>query len=275
MTIRNEFNVIHAELTKGIKLYLAYPIWFVSWFILPFLAVLTYVFQGKALIGGLESLPFQNLTGTSNYISWIFIGVIANTATFASLYAITFALRDEMYFGTLELILVTPARRGAILLGMTLSGVISSLFVAFAQTLVFTVFFGLKLTFLKIVPLTIISMLLVTALWGIGLGLSGLGLYIKEARNLFELIANFIYLFSPFTYPVEVNKITKTVSSFIPLTYALVLARGIMLLDKPPLTLWREAIILVLLDILLLFLGYKVFRYFERKTERAGMMAHY
>ncbi|KPK67141.1 hypothetical protein AMJ87_13850, partial [candidate division WOR_3 bacterium SM23_60] len=72
-------RIIVQELRKEFTILLAYPIEIVFWTISPLLWVVPLIFQGKALIGGLQSTAFGNLAGTGEYIPYVLIGAIFST----------------------------------------------------------------------------------------------------------------------------------------------------------------------------------------------------
>jgi hypothetical protein len=67
-----------------------------------------------------------------------------------------------------------------------------------------------------------------------------------------------------------VNVITAVVSKLIPLTWALVAIRGIIMLNQRDVHIWRISGVLVLMDAALLVGGYLTFVALERKTRRDG-----
>ncbi|MEO0076319.1 MAG: hypothetical protein ABIK19_01450, partial [candidate division WOR-3 bacterium] len=81
-------------------------------------------------------------------------------------------------------------------------------------------------------PVLLIVLLLVVGFYGFAIAFAGFTLLIKEVHGWVHTLEWIFYLFSPIRYPVEVSPITKTLSAFIPLTYALVAIRAIILLNK-------------------------------------------
>jgi ABC-type polysaccharide/polyol phosphate export permease len=84
-----------------------------------------------------------------------------------------------------------------------------------------------------------------------------------------------MYLFSPVRYPVEINPVIKLVSLAIPLTYALIVIRGLSLLGKSVATLWRNVAVLAGLDLLMIGVGLVTFYAVEKKVRRSGTIGHY
>ncbi|MEO0115626.1 MAG: ABC transporter permease [candidate division WOR-3 bacterium] len=276
---RNRFvadlSIIGAEIKKTAKIWFSYKILLFFWAIFPLIWVIPYIFQGKALVGGMASGPFAQLTGTENYIAFVLIGAMVSTYIFSGLWGVGNSLREETYWGTLEYIIVAPTSLLVILIGKTLAEFLyATVMVAFQATLA-TIFFGLNLTLNKLFPLMMIVVLLVIGFYGFAIAFAGFTLLIKEVHGWVHTLEWVFFLFSPIRYPVEVNPITKIVSAFIPLTYALVAIRAIILLNKNVVNLWQIVLILLIMDVVLIGGGYLLFNKLEFRTKKAGTMSEY
>ena len=239
----------------------------------PLLWVIPLVFQGKALIGAFNSTPFGALAGTDEFIPYVLIGAIVSTYMFSAVWSMGNSFRDETYYGTLEHILSSPARPAYILIGKGLYNSILSTFFVICQLLICVFIFGLDITIAKIFPIFLFLLLLIVGLYGIGFMAAALTLLIKEAHGVLHMFEYVLFLFSPIRYPVEVNPITRTVSVFIPLTYALIALRGLLLNIK--FDFWKNSLILLAIDAALLPLGLLVFHYVENRTKTRGTLADY
>lgn len=261
------------ELRKGLKIFMAYPIEIAFWILSPLLWVLPLVFQGKALVGGLESASFAKLTGTEQFVPFVIIGAIVSTYMFSAVWGMGHSLRDETYFGTLEHILCSPTPRAYILLGKAmLEAMLSTGFVV-VQLTICVIFFGIEITLLKLAPILLFMILLLIGLYGMGVAVAGLTMAIKEVHGILHCFEYVLYLFSPIRYPVNIHPITRMVSAFIPLTYALVALRGIFL--NIPVNLWKNALILLALDCVVVPLGFYVFHRVDKSTRMKGTLAKY
>jgi len=266
-------NVIFAEITKDIKILFAYPIEIAFWIISPLLWAVPLIFQGKALVGALQSTAFGNLAGTTEYIPYVLIGAIFSTYMFTAVWSMGNALRNEMFYGTLEQILCSPVRPLYILVGKGLyNSMFSTLFVI-VQLTICTVFFGISITLNKILPMVFFLGLLVIGLYGVGFIAAALTLLIKEAHGILHMFEHILFLFTPIRYPVEVHPITRAVSTLIPLTYALIALRGILMGVK--FNFIKNGIILIGIDIIIIPLGLYIFSLVEKRTKRKGTLAHY
>lgn len=275
MNLKNNLTVIWAEFKKSVKIWISYPIMLVFWAIAPFMWVLPFIFQGKALVGGLSSNAFKELTGSPHYLPFVLIGAMVSTYIFSGLWGVGNSLREETYWGTLEYIIASPTNPIVVLLGKTLAEFVYATVNVTMQAIIATIFLGLNLTISKILPVLLIVLLLVIGFYGFAIAFAGFTLLIKEAHGWVHTLEWVFYLFSPIRYPVEISPLTKTLSALIPLTYALVAIRAIILLNKNVLHLKQTVLILLLMDILLLIIGYFTFRYLERKTKQAGTLAQY
>jgi ABC-2 type transport system permease protein len=275
MNFRNNLKIILAENKKTIDIALSYPIFLVFWGIAPLLWLLPFVFQGKALVGGMSSPAFKALTGSANFLPFILIGTMVSTYIFSGLWGVGNSLREETYWGTLEYIIASPTNPVVVLLGKTLAEFILASINVIIQAIIASFFLGVNLTLAKVFPVMLIVLLLLIGFYGFAIAFAGFTLLIKEVHGYVHSLEWVFYLFSPIRYPVEVSSITKTLSAFIPLTYALVAIRGIILLNKHIVNLWQTMIILIGMDIVLIIGGYLLFQYLERKTRQAGTISQY
>uniref|UniRef100_A0A7C6E977 ABC transporter permease n=1 Tax=candidate division WOR-3 bacterium TaxID=2052148 RepID=A0A7C6E977_UNCW3 len=267
--------IIGAEIIKTAKIWFSYKILLFYWAIFPLIWVIPYIFQGKALVGGMVSGPFAQLTGTGNYLAFVLIGAMVSTYIFSGLWGVGNSLREETYWGTLEYIIVSPTGLLVVLIGKTLAEFLYATVMVVFQALLATIFFGINITLGKLFPLMMIVVLLVIGFYGFAIAFAGFTLLIKEVHGWVHTLEWIFFLFSPIRYPVEVNFITKIVSAFIPLTYALVAIRAIILLNKNVTNLYQILLILGIMDIILLVGGYLLFTKLEFRTKKAGTMAEY
>lgn len=266
-------TVILAELRKSYKILLAYPIEIAFWIVSPLLWAIPLVFQGKALIGGLSSENFGMVAGTPDFIPYVLIGAIVSTYMASSVWSMGFAMRDETYYGTLEHILSAPVKPVYILLGKALFNSLLATTYVVIQLGICVIVFGLKVTLYKILPIVLFLILLIAGLYGIGFAAAGLTLLVKEAHGLLHLFEYVLFLFSPIRYPVEINPITRTISVFIPLTYALIALRGLLLNIK--FNFWKNSLILIGIDLIIIPLGLYIFNWVDRHTRQKGTLAEY
>ncbi len=231
--MRSNFFIVWSELVKNLKFLLAYPVVFVFWAIFPIFWFIPFVLQGQAFVGGLQSPSFGEIAGTQEYIPFIILGAILNSYVLTSLYGMGESIRREAYRGTLDYILASPCNKAYILIGKALSESFSSTLFAISQLAISIVFFGLGLTLGIIMPVIFIVILLILGLYGIALVLAALSLRYKQAHDLAHSLEYVFYIFAPVRYPIESLPVwLQVVGKLLPLTYALIAVRSLMLLGE-------------------------------------------
>ena len=268
-------RVIWAELVKSLKIFAKYPVELFGFSIFPIFWVIPLVFQGKALAGGGRSAAFLAITGTDHYLAYIMIGAFVSTFVFSSLYGMGGSIREESYYGTLEILLSSPASKLAILLGKGLSDTVVSTCMVTVQLALCSLFFHFRMHWALVLPVVLAMGSLVIGLYGLGIGLAGLTLRYKETRGLTQTINQMMFLFTPLRYPVEVSAFARSVSVWIPVTYALIVIRGAGLLGKTTVELALPLLRLVGIDAVFVGIGLGLFFVLESRTRKAGTLGQY
>jgi len=270
------FFVVWSEVIKNLKFLVAYPVIFVFWAIFPFFWFLTFIFQGQAIVGGLQSASFAEIAGTPEYIPFIILGAILNGYVLTSLYGVGESIRREAYQGTLDYLLSSPCNKAFILIGKAVSESISSTIYAIIQLIVCIIFFGIELTLGVIMPLILILILMVLGLYGIALMLAALSLQFKQAHDLAHTLEYVFYIFSPVRYPVQALPFwAQIIGRLLPLTYALIAVRSLVLLKQNLPAIYEQIFLLFVIDALAIFLGFYLFNWMEERTKKSGSISHY
>ena len=274
--LKNNFFIVWSELVKNIKFLLAYPIVFVFWAIFPIFWFIPFILQGQALVGGLQSASFAEIAGTPEFIPFVVLGSILNSYVLTSLYGMGESIRREAYQGTLDYILSSPCNKAFILIGKALSESLASSIFAVSQSVICIVFFGIEVTLGIIMPVIFIIVLLILGLYGIALMLAATSLQFKQAHDLAHSLEYVFYLFSPVRYPIQSLPFwAQVVGRLLPLTYALIAVRSLMLLKQGLSAVYMEIFILFLIDTVLIVIGFYLFNRMEERTKRSGVISQY
>lgn len=268
--------VVWNEVKKNIKFLLAYPIVFVFWGIFPIFWFIPFILQGEALVGGLSSQAFAQIAGTPDFVPFVVIGSVLNSYVLSSLYGMGESIRREAYQGTLDYVLASPCNKAYILIGKAVSESLTSTIFAVSQLAISILFFGIELTIGVIAPILFILILLVLGLYGIALMLAALSLRFKQAHDLAHTLEYVFYLFSPVRYPVESLPFwAQLLGKLLPLTYALIAVRALLLLKQGLSAVYVEILVLLALDVALILVGFYMFNWMENKTKKSGMISQY
>ena len=268
--------IVWSEFVKNMKFLMAYPVLFVFWTIFPFFWFIPFIFQGQAFVGGLQSTSFEQFAGTPNYIPFVVIGAILNGYVLTSLYGVGESIRREAYRGTLDYLLSSPCNKAFILIGKAVSESINSTMYAAIQLVVGILLFGIEVTTGVIMPIVLIIFLLILGLYGISLMLAAVSLQFKQAHDLSHTLEYVFYIFSPVRYPLQSLPFwAQVLGRFLPLTYALLAVRSLMLLKQNILAIYQEIFLLFVLDIVAILLGFYLFNWMEKRTKSSGTISHY
>jgi ABC-2 type transport system permease protein len=272
----SNLSVIWNEVVKNIKTLLAYPTIIVFWAIFPIFWFIPFILQGEAFVGGLESSSFAEITGTGEYIPFIVIGAILSSYVNTLLYGMGENIRKEAYQGTLDYVLAAPCNKAYVLIGKAISESLSSTIFAISQLTISVLLFGMNITLGVMVPVSFIIILLILGLYGMSLLMAAFTLMYKQSYDLSESIGYIFYIFAPVRYPVESLPIwAQIISKFIPLTYALIIVRSLMLLGTDLSAVYLDVITLLIIDVVLLLAGLYLFNKIEKKTRKSGIISHH
>jgi len=276
LDFKSNLFIVWSELVKNIKFLLAYPVVFVFWAIFPIFWFIPFILQGEAIVGSLQSQSFAQIAGTPEFIPFVVLGSILNSYVLTSLYGMGESIRREAYQGTLDYILSSPCNKAFILIGKALSESLASTIFAVSQSLICIVFFGIEVTLGIILPTIFIIVLLILGLYGIALMLAAASLQFKQAHDLAHSLEYVFYLFSPVRYPIESLPLwAQVVGKLLPLTYALIAVRSLMLLKLGLSAVYMEILILFLIDVALIASGFYLFNRMEERTKRSGVISQY
>lgn len=274
--LRSNLFVVWNELIKNMKFLMAYPIIFVFWAVFPIFWFIPFIFQGQAFVGGLQSASFGQITGTEEFIPFIVIGSVLNSYVNTLLYGMGESIRREALQGTLDYVLVAPTNKVYVLIGKALSESISSTMFAASQFAISALLFGMNLTLGVMLPVFLIVILLILGLYGLSLVLAAFSLLYKQSHDVSETIGYVFYVFSPVRYPLESLPFWAQIfGKIIPLTYALIIVRSIMLLGASLSSLYFEVLALLAIDAVLIFAGFYLFNWMENKAKKSGAISHY
>ncbi len=275
-SLKSNFFIVWSELVKNLKFLLAYPVVFVFWAIFPIFWFVPFVLQGQAFVGGLQSQSFAQIAGTPEFIPFIVLGAILNSYVLTSLYGMGESIRREAYRGTLDYILSSPCNKAFILIGKALSESLSSTMFAISQLAISILFFGIEITLGIIMPVIFIIILLILGLYGMALILAALSLRYKQAHDLAHTLEYVFYVFAPVRYPLGSLPLWAQIfGRLLPLTYALIAVRSIMLLKESLSFVYLEVLALLIIDGIVILVGFYLFNWMEEKTKKSGTISHY
>ena len=234
---------------------------------LPLLQVTAYVYIYRAIEAPAEFIGFVVLGGA---MSAYWLNVLWSMAS---------QLYWEKETGNLELYIVAPTSRMAILLGMALGGMFATTLRAIAVITIGMLLFHVSMTVRNVPVLLGVFLTTLVALYGLGMLLSSLFLLFgREAWHLSNLLQEPVSLVSGFYFPVRaLGQVVAAAASILPITLGLDAMRQLlfpaMLGDLRFLSPEVELGILAGLAVLFLILARRALAYFEALARREGRLS--
>jgi ABC-2 type transport system permease protein len=235
--------------------------------LLPFLATSAFVFVYRAL-----QAPPQ-------YIGFAVLGGVMTAFWLNVIWMMAQQLWWEKSQGNLELYFAAPMNIMAVLLGMAFGGFVMSSTRAVAILVVATIVYGVQFSVDQWFLLVAIFLLTLAALYGLGMILASLFLsWGRDAFHLTQLLVEPVYFVSGLNFPIARLGVLGSVAiSLIPLAVGLDAMRQLAFADAAyPLGTpdpGVEALILVGMVVVFLFLSRWSLKTLERRARREGRLS--
>jgi ABC-2 type transport system permease protein len=238
--------------------------WMIQETVLPVLAVAAFVCAYRAM----------GMGGRPEFAGYVVLGAAMTTFWMNVLWGMGAQLYWERDSGNLELYVMSPAPMMAILTGMALGGMTTTLIRAAAIALAGVLMFD--------VPVNPSSWWLLAACFGVTLAaLYGLGmlfasvflLWGREAWHLVSLLQEPVYLLSGTNFPIAVlPRAVAVVASAIPLTLGMDAMRQVMFRTPGLVDVGVELGVLGGLAVAFFFAARRALRYLERRAREEGKL---
>ena len=232
---------------------------------LPLLSVAAYVFVYRA-IGAPE-----------DYVGFVVVGGAMTAFWMNVLWSMSSQLYWEKEQGNLALYIISPASMMAILLGMAVGGLVSTLLRAIAIMTVGSLVFNVSYVVFSFWQLVAVFVLSMVALYGLGMMSASIFLLLsREAWHLANLAMEPIYLVSGMYFPVKnLGFVAAAAASVIPLTLGLDAMRQLVFASGPTLgflSVQIEITILLILSVVFIAAARWLLAHIEKLAVREGRL---
>lgn len=243
----------------------AYP-WsfFIGSLLTGSLTVALAYFLYHLLAGGQLSGDFTAYAGTSDYMSYVILG--AGVFLFAEriMLGVSRSMITERREGTLESLLLTPARRFGYLVGVTIQWSVVSVGEMGVMLLV-TWPLGLNLSHIQPVTLVMALPVAVIGLFGMSLVLGAIMLATGDTYLSQNTLFLAMFLVCGITFPVNYLPLPlQWLGIFLPVTGALRLLRDALLFNAAPTAVIGDTVLYILLGLVYTVVGLLLMRWAER-----------
>ncbi|WDV44743.1 ABC transporter permease [Clostridiaceae bacterium M8S5] len=225
--------------------------------LIPYL-IYKFMFDGKV------TSSFVEYTDSSDYITFIVLGIAINILGIATLMNIGRALITELREGTIGALLISPASRAGYFIGCQIEQ-ISYTIMQFGIVVVLGSFFGAKVSRILTFESIIIILIILFSFFALGVLLSSIMLKTRDTYITQNTLFMILYIISGVAFPIEyLPKSIQFISEIIPMTASLKLYRAVVLLEEKLVNNMHLVVQILALSIIYLVIGI----YFNKKMEK-------
>jgi ABC-2 type transport system permease protein len=274
-SLKTQLRALFIIALKDWKIFWRYPLNAVSQAFQPIIWLTPVYFMGKAFSANGQALGFAAYSGTSDYMSFLLLGTVLSNFILTVFWGMGYALKNDMDAGVLESNWLMPVSRILILVGRTLTNLLTTAVTSMIMLLVAGALFGFKPTGNTLAAfLTAIPMLI--GLYGFGFAFAAVVLLMREANTLVDVSSFLVQGFSGSNFPVQsLPSWLIPVALALPLTYGLDAVRGLLLQTKTILPIQVEIALLIVFMFVMLWFGTWVFYRVERRVRTLGTLGQH
>lgn len=249
-----------------------YPLQAVSWTFQPVIWLTPVYFMGQVFSINGQATGFAAYSGTSDYMSFILLGMVLNNFIMAVFWGMGYALKNDMDTGVLEANWLLPVPRLLLLVGRTLTSLATTAVTSAVTLATAALLFGFRATGdVWAALLSALPMLL--GLYGFGFAFAALVMLLREANTLVDVSSFLVQIFSGTNFPVQALPAwLMPVALVLPLTYGFDAVRHWMLGTRTLLPVGWEIGLMLVFMLVMLGLGTAAFRGLERRVRQRGMV---
>src|SRR4026207_1954735 len=184
--LRTQLRALFVIARKDWKVFWRYPLNAVSMIFQPIIWITPVYFMGKAFSINGQALGFAAYSGTGDYMSFILIGTVLSNFILTVFWGMGYALKNDMDAGVLESNWLTPVSRLLILVGRTLTSLLTTAITSLVMLAIAALLLGFPPTRHTLAAaLPAVPMLI--GLYGFGFAFAALVLLMREANTLVDV----------------------------------------------------------------------------------------
>ncbi len=273
---RSEFRAAWALSIKTWQIELSYPL-SILWFILmPFLWLIPMVLAGSAVSSGANSASLADMTGISDWITYVAIGTALMGLIISTLWGTGMTLRREQNVGTLETLFTTPVGRTTFIWGNGLHNIQHGGLGVILQLGASILIFGVTINAWGIFPALAVVALLVIGMQGVVYAVASIVLVAKQGWMLVEFLGSTLVLLAPLSYPLAVlPPLLQMAAAGSPLSWGADAFRNSLVFGLAAPGLIQSMLMMLLLDAVYLLVGGIVYKTTHRWVRSRGALAQF
>jgi ABC-2 type transport system permease protein len=271
----SSLRALYTIAAKDWKQFWRYPLNAAGYVLQPLIWLTPVFFMGQAFSVNGQAQGFAAYAGTSDYISFVLLGMVLSNFITSVFWGIGYALKSDMDAGVLESTWLTPTSRPILLIGRTITNLFTTVVISAIMLAIAALLFGFRPTGSALLALAPVLPMLI-GLYGFGMAFAAVVLLMRDANTLVDVGSFLVTLFSGAQFPVQaLPRFLLPISLALPLTYGFDAARGILLKTSTILPIPVEIGLLVVFMFLMTWLGVRVFANMERTVRQKGTLGQH
>lgn len=228
----------------------------------------------RILVPFLQMAIFASLAryvGGESQMAYVAAGNAVQFVAFGVVFRLALTFSEERWVGTLPLTILSPANRLGLFVGRMIPFALDGFVSGVAGVLWGWAVFGLDLGGASMPALLLVLMVASFAMAGVGLAISGLGLFLRDVTNLMNVVYLSVMFLCGANFPTaDLPPLLRGISALIPLTYGISAARAVIA-GAAVWTWSRELARMLIVGAGELALAYVVFAMYERLLRTRGL----
>lgn len=270
------FATAWAFLVRDLRTETSYRLSFLLSGIGLFVSATMWYFMARFITAAGNEERLMQQTGGLGYYSYALIGLMVQRFLDVALHSYGSQIRSEQTTGTLEAMLVTPARLGYIVITSSTYSYLFATLQAAAYLFFGVVIFGVRLNPGSLLGAVAAIVLTILALSGIGILSAAFVLYFKRGNPLDFVITSMSLLFGNVIIPpTSLPEVIRPISRIVPVYYANNAVRGALLQGRSLGELAPDLLALAGFAVVLLPIGLLGSRVAVRRAKREGTLVQY
>ncbi|HSV86603.1 MAG TPA: ABC transporter permease [Levilinea sp.] len=270
--LRSLLRATWAIAMKDWKVYWRYPLNAISAVLQPIVWLTPAYFMGRAFSVNGEAHGFAGYSGTTDYMSFILVGMALSNFIMAVFWGMGYALKNDMDAGVMESNWMCPLPRPLLLVGHTFSSIALTTITSLAMLLVAGALFGFHISGNVLKAIGALLPMLV-GLYGFGFAFAALVMVVRESNTMVDVGSFVTTILSGAQFPVNVlPRWLLPLSLALPMTYGFDLVRGFLLNTRTVLPIPVAIGILIAMMFVLVPVGLWAFRKLERRVRVMGTL---
>ncbi len=219
----------------------------------------------------LSNLEKYGIDSANSLLIFIFTGTLGYNCFWAMVQSALF-MQNERENGTMEIILLSPANRLAMVYGRALGGIIQNIWMfIFFVCVIFILNGTLNLVQIMLLVIAFIILVISAVIWG-GL-VNAIFLISRDTSFWFDIFDSPMELFSGVKVPIAAFPLICRIVSYIyPLTYCLIIIRSIIINQKVEI---GNVIALIGILILVILITILILAFAEYRNRKTGNLQMY